>query len=152
MARTEETVHQRLGKVARKRSIDPQVHLAAKRTAFVARFIVLREGRRSRAHREIECFSWDDETTAEDLYKRFRQAFIDNGDKLQPVERDLRRALEHAEYSADYFADQYSGRANLCFRDALADYSRSNKLLFGEQPEGVDAPRSGGWRLPEESE
>lgn len=152
MGRTEETLHQRIGKVAKKREVDPAIHRSAKRTAFVARFIVLREGRRSRAHREIEHFCWSQETTAEELYKMFKQAFLDNGDKMQPVERDLRRALEHANYSADYFADQYSDRSNLNFREALLDYARSNKLLFGDQPEGADAPRRGGWRLYEHDE
>ena len=93
----------------------------------------------------IEELSWDELSTAEDLYKLFRQAFVSNGDKLQPVDRDLNRALEHAEYSADYFSEQYTERACLSFREALEDYERSNRLLFGEDPE--EPPRSGGWRL-----
>lgn len=150
MSRTEESLQQRLGKVTRKKSIEPEIHRAAKRTAFVARFIVLREGRRSRAHRVIESLSWTDETTAEELCQIIRQAFIANGDKLQPVERDLRRAMEHAAYSADYFAGQYSERRTLSFQEALSDYVRSNKLLFGEEPSKDDGPRTGGWRLPGE--
>ena len=118
----------------------------ALRTAFVARFIVLREGRRSRAHRAIEQMSWEEEATASDLYEKFRQAFVNNGDKLEPVDRDLNRALSHAEKSVEYFLDQYLERDCRNFQDALTDYSRSNKLLFGEDSEEV--PRSGGWRLP----
>ena len=128
------------------RDVDETVKTRAKRTAFVARFIVLREGRRSRAHRAIEDLSWDDLATAEDLYQMFRDAFLQNGDKLQPVDRDLNRALEHAHCSVDYFVDQYIGRSTLSFKQALEDYERSNRLLFGDDPEEV--PRSGGWRLP----
>lgn len=132
-------------KYAQRKEIDPLTRISATRTAFVARFIVLREGRRSRAHRVIEGMTWDATTTAEELYDLFRQAFIDNGDKLQPVDRDLNRAFEHASCSAAYFADQYMGRITESFRDALEDYEKSNRLLFGDDPEEV--PRSGGWRL-----
>lgn len=149
MARSEETVRQRLARSTRKKDIDSEVRRAAKRTAFVARFIVLREGRRSRAHRIIEEMEWNDGTTAEDLFKLFREAFVGNGDKLQPVDRDLKRALEHAEYSADYFSEQYMERSCLCFQDALDDYERSNRLLFGEN--SGELPRSGGWRLRSEN-
>lgn len=126
-----------------RREVDPELRRVALRTAFVARFIVLREGRRSRAHRLIEQIAWEDASTAYDLYKMFRQAFLDNGDRLQPVDRDLRRALEHAERSVDYFVQQYCNRSTLSFHDALLDYARSNDLLFGEEGE---IPRSGGWR------
>ena len=79
----------------------------------------------------------------------FRQAFVDNGDKMQPVERDLRRAFEHAHTSVEHFVDQYIERETLSFKEALFDYERSNALLFGEDAEEV--PRKGGWRLPSES-
>ena len=118
---------------------------AALRTAFIARFIVLREGRRSRAHRAIEDLEWNQSTTAAELAKMIRQTFIANGDKLGPVDRDIRRALDHAECSARYFTDQYAGRSTLSFRQALFDYQRSNQLLFGDAGEPV--PRKGGWRL-----
>lgn len=129
---------------------DPELHRVALRTAFVSRFIVLREGRRSRAHREIEQMAWGEETTAEDLYQAFREAFQKNGDKLQPVDRDLKRAMEHAKRSVDFFIEQYTDRSTLSFKEALADYERSNALLFGDDDE--DAPRKGGWRLPSEGE
>ena len=132
----------------RRQEVTESALISAMRTAFVARFIVLREGRRSRAHRVIEQMAWDDTTTAEDLCARFREAFIANGDKLQPVDRDLRRALDHARCSANYFVEQYLGRSCLSFREALTDYERSNKLLFGETQESI--PRSGGWHLPTE--
>ncbi len=125
--------------------VTPEAERSAVRTAFVARFIVLREGRRSRAHRLIELMTWDDSATAEDLYQRFRQAFIDNGDKLQPVDRDLRRALEHAKCSVGHFLSQYVGRSTKSFAQALEDYERSNRLLFGDEEEAV--PRSGGWKV-----
>lgn len=131
-----------------KKEVDPVARRRAMRTAFVARFVVLREGRRTRAHRMIEQMIWDDETTAEELMKRFRDAFVANGDKLQPVDRDLRRAMEHCQYSADYFIEQYCERSVLSFHQALEDYARSLRLLFGEDPDNV--PRSGGWRLPGE--
>lgn len=127
-----------------KQQLDPELQRSAARTAFVARFIVLREGRRTRAHRVIENLSWDNETTAEELAAMFRQAFIENGDKLGPVDRDIRRALEHARCSAGYFTDQYLGRTTLSFSQALEDYQRSNKLLFGDDEE---VPRTGGWRV-----
>lgn len=127
-----------------KREVAPEVRAVALRTAFVARFIVLREGRRSRAHRVIEQMSWSQESTAYELYCRFRDAFTSNGDRLQPVDRDLRRSLEHAEKSVDYFIDQYYTRATLSFKEALSDYRKSNKLLFGEDGQ---APRKGGWRF-----
>lgn len=126
-----------------KRVIDPELRRVAVRTAFVARFIVLREGRRSRAHRLIEELVWDTKSTAGELYDKFREAFVANGDRLGPIDRDLRRALEHAEKSVDYFIQPYIDRATTSFRDALIDYQRSNELLFGE--EGT-APRNGGWR------
>lgn len=129
----------------RLKEIDPEQQRSATRTAFVARFIVLREGRRSRAHRIIENMIWDDTTTAEELAEMFRQAFIENGDKLGPVERDIRRALEHARCSANYFINQYVGRSTISFAQALEDYQRSNRLLFGDEEETV--PRSGGWRV-----
>jgi hypothetical protein len=129
-----------------RKETDPQVRRIAARTAFIARFIVLREGRRSRAHRLIEQLTWDIEATADDVMKLIREAFVENGDRLGPVERDLRRALEHAERSVDHFIDQYVGRATTSFREALSDYDRSNRLLFGEDKEEV--PRSGGWRVP----
>ena len=144
--KTRSTLHKRLPDVKnRRKSVSGEVMKSAERTAFVARFIVLREGRRSRAHRQIEKLCWDTETTAEQLYKMFRDAFVENGDKLQPVERDLNRALEHAKTSVLYFVDQYNNRTTLSFRDALDDYERSNRLLFGDEPEV--APRTGGWRI-----
>jgi len=128
-----------------KRKVDPLQKNIAMRTAFVARFIVLREGRRSRAHRIIEEMTWNDEATAEELYELFHDAFKKNGDKLQPVERDLKRALAHAGRSLNFFIGQYTGRATHSFREALDDYEKSNALLFGEDSE--ETPRTGGWRL-----
>lgn len=127
-----------------KSEIDPVMQRSAIRTAFVARFIILREGRRSRAHRVIEQMTWTETAIAEELYHMFRQAFVENGDKLLSVDRDLKRSLDHAYSSIGHFVDQYVGRSSLSFKDALRDYERSNVLLFGEE----DLPRSGGWRLP----
>ncbi len=117
----------------------------ALRTAFVARFIVLREGRRSKAHRMIEEMVWTDDASATDVANMFRQAFIANGDKIQPVERDIKKALDHAERSIDYFMDHYINRSSTSFIEALDDYQRSNELLFGEDEDEV--PRSGGWQV-----
>jgi hypothetical protein len=118
----------------------------ARRTAFVARFIVLREGKRTRAHRAIEMMEWDDSTTVEELAERFRNAFIINGDAMMPVDRDLRRALAHSYRSLKCFIEEYADRATLDFLGALDDYGRSNELLFTDE----EQPRSGGWRLPRE--
>ena len=114
----------------------------AVRTAFVSRFIVLRENRRTKAHRKIETMIWDDTTTAEDLYEMFRQAFIENGDKLTPVDRDLKRALSHAYCSVEHFIGQYLTRSTSSFHEALAEYMKSNQLLFGEE----EMPKPVGWR------
>jgi len=120
----------------------------ARRTAFVARFIVLRESKRSRSHRIIEQMVWEDLTTAEELYERFRDVFIKNGDNLEPVDRDLRRALAHANRSINHFIGEYETRSTLDFIDALYDYERSNQLLFGDD----EHPKLGGWRLPQDLE
>lgn len=118
----------------------------ARRTAFIARFIVLREAKRSRAHRTIELMEWSDSATTEDLYQQIRQIFVDNGDNMTPVDRDLRRAMAHSMRSLHYFIHEYSARSTASFIDALFDYERSNKLLFGED----EQPKLGGWRLPSE--
>jgi hypothetical protein len=118
----------------------------ARRTAFVARFIVLREGKRTKAHRVIETMSWEQHTTAEELAKQFRDAFIQNGDNMRPVDRDLRRSLAHANRSLNHFVNEYAARGTTNFIDALFDYDRSNALLFGSEGQ----PRLGGWRLPSE--
>ena len=128
-----------------KKNVDPFQRMVAVRTAFVARFIVLREARRSKAHREIEKMVWPEDTTAIELAEMFKKAFAVNGDSLRPVQRDLNRALEHADKSADYFLDQYVDRVTLSFKEALEDYRRSNELLFGGEDK---VPRKGGWRVP----
>jgi len=118
--------------------------IKARRTAFVARFIVLREGKRTKAHRVIEMMEWEDLTTVEELSARFRQAFLDNGDVMMPVDRDLRRSLAHSYRSLKFFISEYAQRATTDFVGALEDYGRSNELLFVDE----EQPRSGGWRLP----
>lgn len=118
----------------------------ARRTAFVARFIVLRESKRTKAHRVIELLEWNKDTTAETLCAIFRQIFVDNGDNMMPVDRDLRRALAHANRSLNYFINEYASRATLNFIESLEDYERSNSLLFGAD----EQPKPGGWRLPRE--
>lgn len=118
----------------------------ARRTAFVARLIVLREAKRTRAHRTIEMMEWSEDTTAEELCERFRQVFVANGDNMGPVDRDLQRALNHSNRSLQHFVREYNSRSTLSFVDALFDYEQSNKLLFGED----EQPKPGGWRLPRE--
>lgn len=120
--------------------------IRARRTAFVARFIVLRESKRTRAHRVIEMMEWSELTTVEELAGRFRAAFVENGDNMLPVDRDLRRALAHSFRSLKFFVEEYTVRATLNFIEALEDYERSNELLFGAE----DQPKPGGWRLPTE--
>lgn len=120
--------------------------LRARRTAFVARFIVLRESKRTRSHRIIEMLEWSDTTTVEELAAQFRAIFVQNGDNMMPVDRDLRRALSHASRSINHFIAEYAARATTSFIDSLNDYERSNLLLFGND----EQPKPGGWRLPRE--
>lgn len=120
--------------------------IRARRTAFVARFIVLRESKRTRAHRTIEMMEWSDETTAEELAAKFREVFVKNGDNMTPVDRDINRALGHSSRSLNHFITEYSARATTSFIDSLWDYERSNVLLFGSD----EQPKPGGWRLPQE--
>jgi hypothetical protein len=89
---------------------------------------------------------WTDLTTVEELAGRFRQAFVDNGDVMMPVDRDLRRSLAHSYRSLKFFVKEYARRATLDFISALEDYGYSNELLFTDE----EVPRSGGWRLPRE--
>lgn len=136
----------------------------ARRTAFISRFIVLREGKKSKAHRQIETLEWLDSTTTEELVEEIRQIFKRYGDSASSVDRDLRRALAHAdrlnphhkENGTDTFEshfslwpliEEYNKRSCTNFVDALFDYERSNKLLFGDEG---DQPKLGGWRLPRE--
>ena len=118
----------------------------ARRTAFVARFIVLREAKRTRSHRIIEMMEWSADCTAEALAARFRQVFVENGDSMGPVDRDIRRALAHASRSLQHFVREYEARCTVNFIEALIDYDRSNQLLFGDD----EQPKPGGWRLPRE--
>lgn len=120
--------------------------IQARRTAFVARFIVLREAKRSRAHRMIETLAWSPSTTAEELAAQIRKVFVENGDSMGPVDRDLRRALAHSSRSLNFFIAEYASRSTTNFIDALFDYERSNTLLFGND----EQPKPGGWRLPRE--
>jgi hypothetical protein len=120
--------------------------IRARRTAFIARFIVLRESKRSRAHRRIEELSWSDTTTADELAQTIRDIFVTNGDNMGPVDRDLRRALGHSKRSLNFFISEYETRSTMNFIEALFDYERSNTLLFGND----EQPKTGGWRLPKE--
>ena len=122
----------------------PEELRIAKRTAFVARFIVLREGRRTKAHRMIEEMTWSQDSDAETLANMFKAAFLMNGDKAKRFEKDLKKALDHAEYSSRYHVSHYLERACLTFSDAIADYHRTNSLLFEE--DSPDRPKSGGWK------
>lgn len=141
-----QTAHSTEGKGARKLPESDVNVIRARRTAFVARFIVLRESKRTRAHRLIEMLEWTEDTTAEDLLAQFREIFVANGDNMSPVDRDLNRAYAHSQRSLNHFIDEYSQRSTMNFIDALYDYERSNKLLFGDD----DQPKPGGWRLPQE--
>ncbi len=122
--------------------------ISAIRTAFIAKFILLRESKRSKAHRSIEKLSWDKNASAKDLYNQFRAEFVRNGDKLLTVEKDLDRALMHAEGSANYFLKQYLSRECLSFKQALLDYERSNELLFGSSV--CPNNKRKGWKLSTE--
>lgn len=137
----------------------------ARRTAFISRFIVLREGKKSKAHRQIETIAWTDSTTTEELVATLREIFDNCGDNLNSVDRDLRRAKAHADRLNPYHGqdgkpdtyeshfslwpliEEYNKRSCTNFVDALFDYERSNKLLFGDENE---QPKLGGWRLPRE--
>lgn len=118
----------------------------ALRTAFVARFIVLRESRKSEAHRLIERTEWGDIVSAEDLYNEFLEIFSIFKEELFLAKKDLDRALEHSVRSVDHFVEQYAARATTSFSEALRDYWRSNELLFGIK----ERQRKGktGWKAP----
>ena len=120
------------------------VLIQARRTAFVARFIVLRESKRSKAHREIEMLKWKAETTAEDLANIIMQIFQKHKDSSPSIKRDIKRALEHASRSIEHFIEEYYKRATLNFIDALEDYDRSNSLLFDKDDQ---PPKMSGWQL-----
>jgi hypothetical protein len=144
----EQAAHSTGGKGAGELPEESQDVIQARRTAFVARFIVLRESKRTRAHRVIEMMRWDAETTAEELVTRFREIFIENGDNMTPVDRDLKRAYAHSQRSLNHFISEYAERSTADFIEALFDYERSNKLLFGDDDD--EQPKPGGWRLPQE--
>jgi hypothetical protein len=76
----------------------------------------------------------------------FKWAFTENGDRSEPVDRDIRRALLHAERSHKFFRNEYNKRSTYSFIDALLDYERSNVLLFGS----TVGKRPGGWRSARE--
>jgi hypothetical protein len=94
----------------------------------------------------IEMMEWEDLTTVEELATRFRNCFVENGDNMMPVDRDLRRAVSHSLRSIKFFISEYSVRSSRNFVEALEDYARSNELLFGVD----EQPKPGGWRLPHE--
>lgn len=143
----EQVAQSHTGEIANESGAEDQRCLVrARRTAFVARFIVLRESKRTRAHRVIEGIEWDDQSTPEELAARIREIFVQNGDNMTPVDRDIRRALAHASRSINHFVKEYQARATMNFVDALFDYERSNKLLFGAD----EQPKPGGWRLAQE--
>ena len=128
----------------------PHERQVALRTAFVSRFIVLREEKKSRAHRAIEKLEWSKEETASGLFTRFKEIFDSCKDDETHAERDLVKALEHAERSVDHFMEQYLGRATQSFADALRDHKRSNELLFGSGVSYVSSPI--GWKVPKPKE
>lgn len=142
----EELVSVEPSRVPPRLSEDDKALIRARRTAFIARFIVLREGKRSRAHRIIETYEWNDLTSVEELHALIRDTFVKNKDSMGPVDRDLRRALAHADRALTHFVREYQTRACMNFIDALEDYERSNILLFGDD----EQPKPGGWRLPKE--
>ena len=118
--------------------------IKARRTAFIARFIVLRESKRSRAHGEIELLKWKEETTAEELVAIIANIFQSNNENMKSVTRDLERALSHASRSMSHFVAEYVKRSTNSFVEALNDYNRSNVLLFGDD---VDESLHG-WSSP----
>lgn len=137
----------------------------ARRTAFISRFIVLREGKKSKAHRQVEALEWSDNTTTEELLATIKGIFANFGDNASSVDRDLKRAKAHADRLNPYhipeskpanyeshfslwpLIEEYNKRSCTNFVDALFDYERSNRLLFGDE---ADQPKLGGWRLPRE--
>ena len=134
--------------VATTKAVQDTSVVRARRTAFVARFIVLRESKRSRAHRRIEMLAWNDDATAEDIANMCRVIFKENGDNMRVVENDIRKAMSHADRSLKHFYEEYAARATNDFIHALHDYERSNALLFGD--DDAERPTSEGWRHPKE--
>ena len=118
-------------------NINNQRHIIAERTAFIARFIVIRENQRCKAHRILEKMDWQINTSAEELLERFKSAFLASGDSIKKVDKDLNQAIRQAKHSADYFLEQYLNRATLNFKEALRDYKKSNRLLFGNDRDEI---------------
>lgn len=139
--------HQHSQPVAAAPKVQDNSVVRARRTAFVARFIVLRESKRSRAHRRIEMLAWHENASAEDVADLCRAIFKENGDNMRVVENDIRKAMSHADRSLKHFYEEYASRATNDFIHALHDYERSNALLFGDEE---DRPTSEGWRHPKE--
>ncbi|MBL7662865.1 hypothetical protein JNK13_08960 [bacterium] len=135
--------------MARRLGADPQTEMARKialRTAFVARFIILRENRKSKVNKAIEDLSWSLDATVDEIYRVIRKTLTEAGDRTQIVDRDLKRAKAYSERTVDYFIDQYLSRATTSFRDALADYQRSSELLGRDESIQKRSQRSG-WRI-----
>lgn len=119
---------------------DPKMKVASTRAAFLSKFILLRENKKSKAHREIEKEFWGPEETAQDLYAKFLCIFEKYKDNK--AKEDLKASLKYAKTLIDYFVNQYSTRITLNFGDALRDYKRTHDLL----EENCLKPM--GWKIP----
>lgn len=104
--------------------------IRARRTAFVSKFIILRENKISRSHAILERLHWDDTTTYYDLYRAFYK-ILRAFDKPLCFKKDLDKAKEHAKTLSPTFVREYANRSGQSFLEALIDYEKSVYILFG---------------------
>lgn len=118
---------------ASKIGIDMKKYHSALRNAFIARFIVLTNRRRSRANGLLKKLTWTEEVTAEQLAEIIKGIFVSANDFNETIEKDIAKSIEHANYSAIFFTEYYHQRSILSIKEAVEDYKRSNELLFGDR-------------------
>ncbi|MCS6892954.1 MAG: hypothetical protein NZO16_00045 [Deltaproteobacteria bacterium] len=106
--------------------------LRARRTAFVSKFIILRENKVSRAHEIIEKLAWDDTDSHYTLAKAFEKIFNFFGEDKSYM-KDIEKALLSAKSLSAAFIKEYATRSGKCFLEALLDHERSIFILFGSE-------------------
>lgn len=104
--------------------------IRAKRTAFVSKFIILREKKISQAHSIIERLLWNQKTDYQTLARVFKRIFKFFNDE-RTYESDIKKASEYAKNLPTYFIKEYDTRSGTSFLQALLDYEKSVFILFG---------------------
>ncbi|MCS6960896.1 MAG: hypothetical protein NZT61_00120 [Deltaproteobacteria bacterium] len=110
--------------------VPKEVIIRAQRTAFVSKFIILRETKISPAHTVIEMLTWEDKTTYLELANAFEKIFKVTG-RDKTYLKDIKKAIEHAKNLSIAFVNEYARRSGLSFLESLIDYEKSIFILFG---------------------